>query len=413
MLFEKSPTMRRSFVPILPIFTAMLLVTLIFLGSQRTVGAELIQPAFQETAEEGTEANEKEITQTGPDLVISKDDGGISFSPGDTITYTLTFTNLGPGNASGVIISETVPANTTPDISVISLGWVCGPEPIGGTICTYSIGPLTGNSAAGEVDFPVVVANTLDISVTQILNTASIGDDGANGADQNILDNVDSDFTPLATAPDLQIVKDDGGVTVHPGGTITYTVAFTNVGDLSATNVALTETVPANTVLNSKSSIIGWLCTPDSQASSICTLDLGTLPGKGGGGEADFIVDVNALVADEVSFIVNTAEIGDDEANGADPNPGDNVDSDTTPITRHSDLDVTKSDSSDPVAAGMDVAYIITVTNNGPALASSTVLTDELPSGLTAWTIEYSTGHEERTGDDHRRPVGNLHPDSH
>ena len=48
-----------------------------------------------------------------PDLVVTKTDGVTAASPGDTLTYTLTITNIGNQGATGVTVSDTLPANTT------------------------------------------------------------------------------------------------------------------------------------------------------------------------------------------------------------------------------------------------------------------------------------------------------------
>ena len=47
------------------------------------------------------------------------------------------------------------------------------------------------------------------------------------------------------------------------------------------------------------------------------------------------------------------------------------------------DLAITKSDSPDPVIAGNDLTYTVTVTNNGPDAATSVSVTDNLPSETT------------------------------
>ena len=81
--------------------------------------------------------------------------------------------------------------------------------------------------------------------MTTITNTATAVDDGANGADQNPADNSDSDNTPLVAVPDLQITKDDGGITSTVDGIVAYTLNYQNAGARDATGVVITETVPA------------------------------------------------------------------------------------------------------------------------------------------------------------------------
>src|SRR2546425_1666207 len=48
-----------------------------------------------------------------PVLMISKTDAPDPVSAGANITYTLSYSNSGNANASGVMIADTVPANTT------------------------------------------------------------------------------------------------------------------------------------------------------------------------------------------------------------------------------------------------------------------------------------------------------------
>jgi uncharacterized repeat protein (TIGR01451 family) len=47
------------------------------------------------------------------------------------------------------------------------------------------------------------------------------------------------------------------------------------------------------------------------------------------------------------------------------------------------DLAITKTDSPDPVIAGNDLTYTVTVTNNGPDTATSVTVTDNLPTETT------------------------------
>ena len=47
------------------------------------------------------------------------------------------------------------------------------------------------------------------------------------------------------------------------------------------------------------------------------------------------------------------------------------------------DLQITKSDSPDPVLAGQNLTYTLVVKNNGPAVATSVMVVDALPSGVS------------------------------
>ena len=45
------------------------------------------------------------------DLAIAKTDGRTSYVPGAPIAYTISITNAGPANASGIAIADTVPVS--------------------------------------------------------------------------------------------------------------------------------------------------------------------------------------------------------------------------------------------------------------------------------------------------------------
>jgi uncharacterized repeat protein (TIGR01451 family) len=134
-----------------------------------------------------------------PDLVLTKSDGGATATPGGVISYTLTYFNNGNQGATGVVLTETVPANTT----FTGSGWTCAPNNNAGSTCTRAVGALAGGGANGSATFAVTVTNPLPLGVTQISNSASITDDGANGTDPTPANNNSSDTTPLVLPPTI------------------------------------------------------------------------------------------------------------------------------------------------------------------------------------------------------------------
>src|SRR5262249_24737244 len=58
-------------------------------------------------------ARDADVVNAVPDLTITKSDGVNSVTPGQTITYTLTITNVGDQGATDVVARDTLPANTT------------------------------------------------------------------------------------------------------------------------------------------------------------------------------------------------------------------------------------------------------------------------------------------------------------
>ena len=133
-------------------------------------------------------------TQTGsvdfdivaPILDISgkKTDGSDYFAPGGLLVYGITYQNTGTGPATGVKITETVPANSTFDQTNSTTGWVlagtttpCPDNATAATACELSVGQVNNGAAAQTIYFAVEVDNPLSAGVTQISNTASIADE--------------------------------------------------------------------------------------------------------------------------------------------------------------------------------------------------------------------------------------------
>src|SRR5206468_3008873 len=52
-------------------------------------------------------------------------------------------------------------------------------------------------------------------------------------------------------------------------------------------------------------------------------------------------------------------------------------------IIKQADLTMAQTDSPDPLCAGNNLTYTLTITNEGPNQAQSLVVTDNLPSGTT------------------------------
>jgi uncharacterized repeat protein (TIGR01451 family)/gliding motility-associated-like protein len=74
-------------------------------------------------------------------------------------------------------------------------------------------------------------------------------------------------------------------------------------------------------------------------------------------------------------------------------NPADRCDMAAVTVqVLEANLSVTKTDSPDPVIAGNNITYTITVTNNGPTLAQNVQLTDALGTGLSFVSASSSTG---------------------
>ncbi|MCB0194605.1 MAG: DUF11 domain-containing protein [Anaerolineae bacterium] len=132
-------------------------------------------------------------------------------------------------------------------------------------------------------------------------------------------------------ALNVAIDKTDNGMSTFPGGTIPYTLRYTNTYQIDALGTVITETVPLYTTFNAAASAPTlWNCPDGSPAGTICTTSLGLLP-SGATGTVTFGVTVLDTIPDTVTQIDNIAVIGEDGSRGPEPKI-DNQDTETTPL---------------------------------------------------------------------------------
>ena len=305
----------------------------------------------------------------------------------------MTIANTGNTDATGVVFTDPIPTYTTVVAGSVatSQGTVDSEDPVQVTIGTMPAGSTV------TVSFQVVIDNPLPAGVTQLENQGVVSSNELPNEptnDPSTPPDDDPTVTPVNAAPDLSIVKDDGGITTVPGGVVVYTLSYQNTGNQDATGVVLTDTVPVGTSFNAGASTAGWVCVPGTGAGSVCTLAIGALA-AGASGSADFAVTVDNPVPPGFTLVANTAVIADDGSNGADPTPGNNTSSDTTPVDVPSNpsLDALKEVEiiSDPggnqlADPGDVLRYTITVINDGDTVIENAVLQDT-PDPVTTLVV--------------------------
>ena len=98
-------------------------------------------------------------TQAGaPDLVLTKTDGITITAAGAALTYTLTYQNTGNRLATGVVLTETLPAGTIFDVAGSTAGWA--ETAPGSGIFLLPVGTVA-IAGTGTVTFAVTVDNPL------------------------------------------------------------------------------------------------------------------------------------------------------------------------------------------------------------------------------------------------------------
>lgn len=311
--------------------------------------------------------NESGVTINGRqiDIAVLKVVDNTAPNVGDTVTFTITAHNNGPDDATGVEVTDALPAGLTYLSSLPSQGsyddatgaWTVGDLPAAGAGSTATL------SIAARVDQAGSLTNTATL-------TAS------NEPDSNASNNsagVSLNGNPLA---DLVVVK-TGPATVNPGGTITYTVTVQNQGPSDAANVVVADTTPPGLAFvgNAGDCTSAYPC-------AFATIAAGALV------TIDSTYDVPADYAG-ADPIVNTASATSDTP---DPDPSNNSSSAETGVgSGTADLSIIKSGPGS-IAAGGSITYTLAITNLGPSPANGASYADALPAGLTA--ISASCGGE-------------------
>lgn len=299
------------------------------------------------------------------DLAVAKVDAADPVQPDAVVVYQMTATNRGPGIAAVVILTDTVPANTVFEFLSTPAGWSCTTPPVGGTGVFTCTTPTLAVGASATFDLGVRLVPGTPPGTT-IVNTVTIG---AASPDPDPTNNTDDEETLVvaAGAADVSIVKTDAPDPQAAGAPVSYAFTVTNHGAETATNVTVTDPLPAGTAFLAGSPG----CTA---AGTVVTCALGTLaPG------ASTVVGITISTPPVAGTLNNLAVV---TAAEPDPVPGNNADPEPTVLVAVADISVVKTG---PASAtpGATVTFTQLVTNHGPSMAENVVLADPTPPGLT------------------------------
>jgi uncharacterized repeat protein (TIGR01451 family) len=154
---------------------------------------------------------------------------------------------------------------------------------------------------------------------------------------------------------DLAVLKSDFPDPVTVGQDLTYTVDVFNEGDQAATNVVITDTLPAGVTFVSATASFGGSC---SEAGGVVTCNRASFP-QFSFERVTIVVRPTAdgTIRNRVS--VTSAEPDADTTDNAAVTQT-TVGTVTAPFV---DLALTKSDNRDPATVGEDLTYFINVSN--------------------------------------------------
>ena len=316
-------------------------------------------------------------------LTKSVDDG--TPNVGDDVVFTVTVTNSGPSTATGVEVSDPLPA---------------GYQYVSHTGGAYN----QGNGA-----WTVGTVTTATPQTLQITATVKKNGDYTNFAQVSAATEIDPDSTPnnntasecptpteddaacASTVPvptaDLQVTISDGSTSATAGSTrVTYTVVVTNHGPSDVAGASLSVDLPADLLSPL------WRCA--------VTSGVGACHQQGGGADLSTTLDLDsdAVATVTLSGWVAAGALG--VACGSDrclsaaaqvaPPPGTTdpgtyansaTDGDTV-LTFTTGLSVVKTNDLDALSRGQAFSYSIRVANAGPSDSTTVSLQDAFPGSL-------------------------------
>jgi uncharacterized repeat protein (TIGR01451 family) len=188
-------------------------------------------------------------TVQGADLAMTQVASAPAVAPGTTITYTETVTNNGPNAATGGVLYQQTPPNTTFSSMTPPTGWTCGTTPAaGGTgeVLCSATGTVGANTISGSFTYVVTVAASTAAGTT-IVNSADVTSQTTDPVSSNNTTST-SVLVEITGNSDLAISMTAAPTPVFVSSALSYTIQVTNLGLASAAGVTVVDTVPATLV---------------------------------------------------------------------------------------------------------------------------------------------------------------------
>ncbi|PWB16367.1 hypothetical protein DCO45_18005 [Comamonas sp. JNW] len=348
------------------------------------------------------------------DLRLTKSNGANIVNAGGSTTYTLTASNVGASPSSGTITvvdklpqGVTIPAGAVPLTGANAANWSCSGAAGGGVItCTSS----TAIAAGGSSVFGVTVNVGLQTATGTIAtNRAKIGGGGdpLNGSapTETSVDACTGNQSPAGCAVDvdavnsplLSLTNSDNTDVVLAGGTTTYALTVSNVGNApTAGTITVVDVLPTGMTYTGATSFTsgGFSCTYTSGTTSFsCTRSTPIAAGD----NAAISLPVS-IASTAPSALVNLARVGGG-SDSSKPNAPTVATTQTcspamaseiatgcaadTDSVKRVQLSLTKDDGRFGIYVGGTTTYAFRVSNTGDANSVGTIsFRDVLPTPM-------------------------------
>lgn len=320
-----------------------------------------------------TSTSQETQTPVNPaaDLAITKTLDTDPLIAGEPVTFTIGVTNNGPQTATGVSVTDPVPAGIT-NVTATSAGATC---------------TVTGTITCAVPDMPVGQSVQIEVTGTlqpganpgaSLSNTATV-----SGAltDPDLTNNTATVISTLSTSTDVSITKSFLPAVPVAGQNVVYTLTVHNAGPSEARDVLITDPFDPGTTFVSATPGQGT-CAVDA---SLLTCQVGTLaPG------ATVVSTVEVQIEAGMTAVVqNTVAV---TTSTTDTNPANNADSVAFQPDVIADMAVVKTASAAQVSAGDSLDFTLAVRNLGTSVAVNAVLSDTMPAGFTVTGVDGPAG---------------------
>ena len=187
------------------------------------------------------------------DLFIGKTVDNVNPVEGDTLTYTVTVTNNGPGTrATNIALTDVVPAGITYVPGSITGGTASNDADPSGVGLSWTLAQLDPTQSAVLTFQATVDSRTADSTILNTLSNISLDQVDSNATPDDLTESID-----VQNVIDLQLIKTVSDATpALLSEDIVYTLTLTNNGPSVAENVQVTDVVP-NLLVYSPGSISG------------------------------------------------------------------------------------------------------------------------------------------------------------
>jgi uncharacterized repeat protein (TIGR01451 family) len=302
------------------------------------------------------------ITGFTADFVVTVDDGGQTILLGNSVSYTINVTNNGNSDAPAELKVSLGGENVT--VNSVK-GTNCG----SGTnfTCTFEAVTVGKNETVVVEATPTTVGNLV---LTAEVTTTAFDPSLPNIAtQQTAVSDQEADLAlTLAGTPNPAFLERN----------IQYTMTVTNNGPSQATGVILKQELPTSVTFVSAQGNRGEVCTPDTNTPQILNCAIGPL-------NIDETVTVVTEVTPQATGQINSTVTA--RSDRFDPVATNNTASVTIDVGQfQADLNVTLTDTPDPVMVGDTITYQLTLNNNGPDPANAINLLNTLPAQVTLQT---------------------------